>query len=408
MLATRPLSLSELSYALQMDINARLPSAKAAVEGLCGQLVAVDVHTGLVQPVHATAREFIFSEEAGEFQVSRSKGHEKIALISLRVLEGPDMQPPRHRRLLSQNRPRAHGVALLNYAIKSFPEHVYNSSTESDRLLQALNRFLTTTVLTWIERAMIDRDSYLVIRTAKNLKAYLDRRAKYHLPLNRLVNNIDAWATDLSRIVFSFGRALHNNPSSIYFLAPPLCPKQSAIFRQFGQAPDGLALLGYHQDNWSDCIASIHFEDETAAAVSCGNNLIVIGTEFGKLDLYNSKNLQKDKTIDTNLPIDQIFFDPLGSFIATSSHRFVEVWDINGNSRWRARIRSRCILLCSSQDILIVVTQQGRSFHWDINSGKLRHENVYTYQSPHSDTTHSTVLLGHLMIPPLVLKITAL
>ncbi|VUC28138.1 unnamed protein product [Clonostachys rosea] len=41
----RKLTVSELSQALKLDINALLPSAKSAVQGLCGQLVAVDHET---------------------------------------------------------------------------------------------------------------------------------------------------------------------------------------------------------------------------------------------------------------------------------------------------------------------------------------------------------------------------
>jgi WD40 repeat protein len=390
MLATRPLSISELSHALQLDINVHLPSAKSAIEGLCGQLVSVDVHTGLVQPVHATAREFILSEEAGEFQISKAQGHEKIALTCLRLLVGPEMQPPRHGRLLDQKRAKPSTSVLGDYAITQFSEHVFCASTESDQLLMALEKFLKTTVLTWIEKVMAKKEVHHLIRTAKNLKAYLERRAKYHSSLNHHITNIEAWATDLSRVVSSFGRALISSPQSVYFLVPPLCPTQSVMFRQFGKPSDGLVLSGYRQSDWSDCVASIHFEDETAAAIGCGNTLIAIGTESGKLDMYNSRSFQKEKTIESNFSVDLIRFDPLGSFVAVCNRKFVEVWNVDGTPRWKIRIKSRCILLSSSQDALIGVTQQGRSFQWNINTGELVHGQLYNYQAPDLDTHAQT------------------
>jgi WD40 repeat protein len=385
MLATRPLSIAELSHALQLDINVHLPSAKSAIEGLCGQLVSVDVHTGLVQPLHATAREFILSEEAGEFQVLKTQGHEKIALTCLRLLVGSEMQPPRNRRLLDQKQAKPLTSVLGDYAITQFSEHAFSASTESDQLLLALERFLKTTVLTWIEKIMAKNEAHRLIRTAKNLKAYLDLRAKYHSPPNHHVNNIEVWATDLNRVVSSFGRALISSPQSVYFLVPPLCPTQSAIFRQFGQPSDGLILSGYRQSDWSDCVANIHFEDETAAAIGCGNTLIAIGTESGKVDMYNSRSFQKEKTIKSSFSVDLIRFDPYGSFVAVCNRRFVEVWNIDGTPRWKTRTKSRCILLSSSQDVLIGVAQQGRSFQWNINTGELLHGQSYNYQAPDFD-----------------------
>jgi WD40 repeat protein len=384
-LATRPLSVSELSHALLLDNNIRLPSAKAAIEGLCGQLVIVDVHSGLVQPVHATAREFILSEAAGEFRVLKSQGHEKIALICLRLLTGADMQPPRHRRLLGQKKGKSSASALTDYAIMQFSEHVLNASTESDELLLAMDKLLRTTVLTWIEKVMMQKDIHHLVRTAKNLKAYLDRRAKYHSPLNRHVNTIEAWATDLTRVASSFGRALIRSPQSVYFLIPPLCPTQTAIFRQFARTPDGLAISGCIRSDWSDCVANIHFEDETAAAVGCGNNLIAIGLECGIIDLYSSRSFQKKGVIEIQSAVERIHFDPSGSFVAVASRKFVGIWNTDGTLRWKKRVRSRFMLLSSSQDALIGITPQGHSFQWDINSGDLVQEQSYHYQSPDSD-----------------------
>ncbi|KAH8714072.1 hypothetical protein GQ44DRAFT_660589 [Phaeosphaeriaceae sp. PMI808] len=389
MLATRPLSVSELSHALQLDINVHLPSAKAAIEGLCGHLVTVDIRTSMILPVHATAREFILSEEAGDFRVSKVQGHEKIALTCLRLLVGPDMQPPRHRRLLAQKRARTSTSALTDYAITRFSEHIVGTSTESDKLLMALGKFLKTSVLVWIEKIMIKKDIHCVIQTAKNLKGYLDRRAKYHSPLNLHVNTIEAWATDLSRIVSSFGRALVRNPTSVYFLIPPLCPTQSAMFQQFGKSPDGLGLSGYRRSNWSDCVTNIHLEDETAATIGCANNMIVVAMQSGKLEVYNSRSFQNDRFIDTMFPVDTIHFDPFGAFVAISSRKYVGIWEIDGKLRWQTRIRNRNTIMSSSQDVLIGITPQGRFYQWDLDTGELIHEQVYVYQSPYSDTNTS-------------------
>jgi hypothetical protein len=182
--ASRPLSIFELTEALRLDINAHFPSPKLAVEGLCGQLVILEKQTNLVQIVHTTAREFLLSDEADEFKISRPEASQRLALTCLQLLVSPAMQPPRHRRLLAQNRQERPGSPLLDYAITQFSEHILSSSAENDRLLIALNRFLCTTVLNWIERIVAGKSLHSLIRVARNLKAFIARQATFRSPLN--------------------------------------------------------------------------------------------------------------------------------------------------------------------------------------------------------------------------------
>ena len=378
--AARPLSTSELSRALKLDINVHLPSVKTAIEGLCGHLVYVDEQTDLVHIVHTTAREFLLSGECGEFGIEKNKAHERMALTCLRLLCTPEMQPPRVRRLLDQNRPERPISVLLEYAITHFSDHVYGASAESDEVLIAVDKFLTATVLSWIEKVVARKDLHRLIRTARNLKAYLDKRLKYLSPLNGHVRKVDSWATDLSRLATKFGSALTSSPRSIYFLVPPLCPTDSAVYEQFGRATDGLVLSGFHSQRWDDCIATMSFEDESASSVACGSNLIAVGYESGNISFYNHRSCEKELTIKDSLPVNLVYFDPLGSFVASCTRRFISLWDLQGKLLWKSRLRSRCIALSSSSEILLAVTEQGRGLRLDIASGKVLEEHSYPFQ----------------------------
>ncbi len=149
-MGTRKLTLDELSHALKLDIDAVLSNAKNAVEGLCGQLVAIDRESGLVGLVHPTAREFLLSEATGEFAVTESAAHERISLACLQLLSSNELRPPRHPRLLS--RPRPAPSPLLEYALTQFSEHITSAPLESGKLLDAMEQFFTTNVLSWVER----------------------------------------------------------------------------------------------------------------------------------------------------------------------------------------------------------------------------------------------------------------
>ncbi|KAK7931320.1 hypothetical protein PG985_002032 [Apiospora marii] len=385
--ATRPLSISELSEAIKMDIKVHLPSAKSAIEGLCGQLVSVDKTTNLIQIVHATAREFLLSEDAGEFQLKRTEAHGRVVLTCLQLLISPTMQPPRHRQLLGQKRPQRESSALLEYSITQFSEHLFGAPSENDKILVALERFLLTTVLSWIERIASQKATHSLLRVARNIKGYLDRRAKYYSPLSRQVRTVEGWSTDLSRLATKYGPALALQPLSIYFLIPPLCPPGTAIFRQFGRSPDGLRLSGLMNHEWDDCAATINFEDETAAAVNCANNSIAIGFESGSITLYNHMSCQKELSFGQDSPIERLLVDPFGNYIASSSMKFLFLWDTKGKLLWKNRLRSRCILIASCSDSVMAVTMSGRAFRWDIDTGDLLEELRYPYQPLDPDST---------------------
>ncbi|KAI0132592.1 NACHT and WD domain protein [Xylariales sp. AK1849] len=384
--SSRNLLISELSNALSLDINTVLPSAKSAVEGLCGQLVLVD-DAGLVGLVHPTVREFLLSEAAGEFSISKSNAHETIALTCLQLLSGGELRPPRTRRMLTQPPKKQQSSPLLDYAITQFSEHVYTASAETDQLVLALDHFFKTNVLSWIERIARKGDLHPLIRVSKNLKGYLDRRAKYRSPFSDHVKNINGWSIDLSRIATKFGTALLQNPSSIYFMIPPFCPSSSAIYQQFAKRPDpsGLSVVGHVENVWDDCISSVNFgEDSIASSVSCGENLIAVGMESGDINLFNRRSCQKEGMVQQKYPVDLVHIIDDKS-IATCTTKSIVLMDREGKSLWETRLRFRCILLTSHAKVIIAVSQHGHVLQWDMSTGTLLEDQVFAYISPDED-----------------------
>lgn len=384
--SARSLSILELSNALKLDINTVLPGAKSAVEGLCGQLIFVDRQSGMVNLVHTTVREFLLSESAGDFYVSKPRAHERIALTCLKLLSSGELKPPRSQRMLSQARKSRELSPLNGYAITQFSEHVYSASAETDEILLALDLFLKTNILSWIERVAQMGDLYPLIRVSKNLKSYLDRRAKYISPLSSQVQVVDSWSTDLSRIATNFGLALLQDPSSIYFVIPPFCPLDSAIYKQFArrQGSSGLSVIGHKEKAWDDCVASVNFGEESiAATVSCGENLIAVGMESGYINFFNRKSCQKEGMIHQKYPIDLIHFTDKS--IAACTTRSIIIMDRMGNILWQNRIRFRCILLTSTANAVIAVSQHGHVLRWAISTGVHLGDQSFAYASPDDD-----------------------
>ncbi|KAK7959701.1 uncharacterized protein PG986_004555 [Apiospora aurea] len=380
----RRLTIAELCQALRLDIKEELLSAKTAIEGLCGQLVSVDKDTDMVDLVHPTVREFLHSDAAGEFQVSKSLAHKRLASTCLKLLSGRELQPPRGRRGSAQGRTAE--PPLLDYALQ-FSEHIYGASSETDELLLSLDLFLRTNVLSWVERLALRGDLHCLVRTSRNLKAYLDRTAKYHSPLSAQVRSVDSWTMDLTLLVSKFGTALLHNPASIFFLVPPLCPTESAVYRQFGKRADGLALVGFRNATWDDCIASMAFGQDSPLTASCGDNLIAIGMASGSISLYNQQSCQKEGNLWTKWPIDIVHF--AGDFVAICTVKFLILQHTDGRLIWQTRLRSRCILLASTERLIYAVTQHGHLLTWSKADGALQEDQCFEYRNHDVETDYN-------------------
>lgn len=399
--SSRNLSISELSQALNLDIAAVLPSAKSAIEGLCGQLVFIQNATGLVHLVHPTAHEFLLTEKAGEFAVSEPQAHERIALACLRLISGPELQPPRNLRLLAQRRDRGDQSPFLDYALTQFSEHIQFAASETNELLLVIDRFFRTSVLCWIERIAEKGDLHCITRASKNLTAYLNRKPGIWSTSGSQVGNVEKWSVGLSMVVAKFSLPLLKRPSSIYSLIPPLCPPESAIYQQFGRRPDGLALVGLNQTARDDCIASMVFgEDSIASTVSCGEDFIGVGMESGNINIYTQRTYQKERVLNVKHPIDLVHFTK--GLVAASTIRFLILQDMEGTYKWQKRLKSRCILLTSTCNAIIAVFENGHFLKWAISDGTLLEDQLFPYRAYDVDIEVS----GHIPKAPFLASIS--
>jgi hypothetical protein len=227
--AVRPLQSSELVNSIKIDEEINVPSLERSIQGLCGQLLHVD-KTGSVQVMHMTTRTFLTDGSLdSEFAINKAEGNQRLAITCLKYLSGEEMRPPRNRTVL--NIPRGTKSAIADYACVAFSEHLAMASSSNNDLFLALEKFLRSNVLTWIEYiAKTKKNLYYLTRTAKNLQKYLGRRARHTPPLGDAYRYVNQWATDLVRLVAKFGRNLLEYPDSIYYLITPFCPRASSIY----------------------------------------------------------------------------------------------------------------------------------------------------------------------------------
>ena len=75
-----PLRTTELQAASKSQFG-QLASLDHTIKQECHHLLQVDETTSLVQPVHATVREFLLSHPSSEFAVHGIEAHQSLAII---------------------------------------------------------------------------------------------------------------------------------------------------------------------------------------------------------------------------------------------------------------------------------------------------------------------------------------
>ena len=369
----RPLTLRELEIALQIDANLQVRDLRRSIEGLCGNLLYVD-RNNYVQLAHSTVRDFLLDKDLNsDYAVRREVGHERLAKACLKYMER-EMRPPRSRSFGRGLETTAVERAIFSrYAATAFSEHIAASSSTSDPLLMAVSRFLSTSVLAWIEHIASEEPSlYCLTRAAKNFRQYLERRAKQVSPLGVDFKLLHDWATDLIRLVAKFGRNLKSQPSSIFFLIPSISPKESQLYQQGLSGPTWLKIQGSAAVAWDDCVSSIEYRETYATALACGQSSFAIGMKNGMVTLYDQVTCQQKTTVihrsdqsskakQSNI-VKLLAFGASDSVFASGGLQSICVWSSTGELLEILEVNEPhvAMLFSLNQEAIIAVTRSSR------------------------------------------------
>ncbi|KAI0158132.1 hypothetical protein GGR57DRAFT_500249 [Xylariaceae sp. FL1272] len=366
----RPLKVTELQASLKLDLGTQVKNMERSVAGLCGQLLHVD-KSGTINSIHNTVREFLVDSGLDSpFAMSKEQSHHRLALICLQYLVSEDLRPPRSQHLVQAGTNAV--SAFADYACTSFSEHIMGASARSDDILQLLCKFFRTNVLSWIEYvARRKRDLYHVIRAARNLRNYLDRRSKYTSPLCDDYRLVEKWTTDLIRIMAKFSRNLLQFPSAIFYLVAPLCPKDSAIYHQFGDVQHNFRLYGAGDTDWDDCISYIDYRGIRALSLDVGDTSFAIGQKSGHIKLYHTATCQAKATLTHGEPVKFLKLDHSGSLLLASGNRRLSMFHTDGELLWTTGQVDPVVTATFSEDdeVLAVATKGTSVFYFNSLDG---------------------------------------
>ena len=371
--ALRPLTLREMQCALKIDLNETIHNLDRSISSLCGQLVFVDQRSR-IQIIHQTAAQFLLDEDLdSEFAVSKIDGHAQLATKCLEFLSGNQFKPPRGRRQKLAVKPRLSEDSLLaDYACTFFSDHLFRTSSSYSEPWEALNHFLGSSVLSWIEYLAKTGDLYYITRTAINIKAYLGRRAEHFPPICHQSRSVDAWTVDLIRLSAKFRTNLIAMPSSIYWLIPPLCPSESIIAQKFASPHRGLIVKGLLSKTWDDCLTRFSYRDCLATAISYGDCSFAVGLSSGKVFVYQSVSGQINWTLEHLERVKILAFSSQDQVLASSSLQKIQIWDLsNGQSLWAFKTLHQVLALAFTHESksLMAATQGSYVISWYLSDG---------------------------------------
>ncbi|KAK8087439.1 hypothetical protein PG994_002413 [Apiospora phragmitis] len=348
--AIRPLTTAELRFVLENQTMDEISDVETVLSQYCYDLVYVD-DGSYVKMRHSSATRFLMrrdiNSEFDALTIDEESANKTLAMACLDYLNGPELKAKKRKMVAT-----AHGQsAFASYACTAVHEHVNKCSASDSDLLEALALFLKTNVLHWIEHLANMGELDTVLQMAQVLKLFLRRKSRVNLLLGDEVIVVDAWATDLVRLVGKFSRQLLAHPESILHLIPPFCPTESAPYSQFASSGTSAALEGAPRW-WPDARG---FTPSACTITHSASALLLEGYA-----LFNDKTCLEEKTVSHGGPVTHLHVATSRPLLASFGKRIVRIWNTETwETQWEVRARYNCLAMHFVDDdqLLLVALQ---------------------------------------------------
>ena len=329
--AHRPLTLRELSQALITEFPEFL-DLKRTIQYVCGQFVVVH-RSSHVAMVHKTARDYLTQTPSLRFFIDEKKSHAELFAKTMSFLLRPELRPKlgRNQQAVQSTEP------FLLYAAVSLTHHLRQAATTSEGMMdQLVNFFKGPSVLIWVHSLALFSQLEVLVNTARVLNWFSGLNRKLNIEKNPLLHRIqdldifDLWATDLVKIVAKFGRHLLDDPTAIYKIVPPLCPRNSIMSRQFGRSESSSLLVsGISHAVWNDCLARVSLHNGAKAwKISCAGRHIAVLSSTGSIVLWDSVSFEETCTLRHAEHVTEMCFNSTCDRLVSYGFRTTKIWAI--------------------------------------------------------------------------------
>lgn len=329
--AYRPLTLNEFSQALTPEFPEFL-DLKRTIQEVCGQFIVVD-HSSHVVIVHKTARDYLTKTPSLQSFIDEKVSHGELLVKSISLLLRPELRSKlgRNQQAICTAEP------FLIYAATSFPYHLRQAATTSEEMMDMLAMFFKRpSVLTWIHSLALFSQLEVLITTSRVLTWFVSLNRKLNIEKNPLLHRLqdlelfELWATDLVKIAAKFGRHIRYDPTAIYKIVPPLCPRNSIIARQFGKSDlPALSISGISNAIWNDCLARVSLPDGAKAwKIRCAGRHVAVLSSTGSIVLWDSVNFEETCTMCHAEFVTELCFNSQCDRLVSYGFRTTKIWAI--------------------------------------------------------------------------------
>ncbi|KAK3386566.1 hypothetical protein B0H63DRAFT_137754 [Podospora didyma] len=364
--ARKPLTTEELREVVRLDINQTLRTSDRFSQ-ICGNLITVEKNQ--VQVMHLTVKEFLTGEQS-DFYIPRSWSHARIGNLCLQHLNGRTFNPPRGRRVINSN-PKADESSFDDYAASNFAYHLAHCSPTDSTLylLPLLSTFFSSNVLTWIERVARTGRLYLLSRTIKNIKSYLDRQVLTSSPLDGDYHLASRFVDDLARLSAIYGPNLLSNPSTIYTLIPLLCPTSSIIHWKFAKQFKQKVICSFNND-WDERLTSFSYPSR-ALSLATFDPYFAVGLTDGTVRVYRGTTFELIATLPHGEPVRRLASGSLTAVLASGGLKNLKMWGPRQEHLWTAPLPDHAMWFQFSPDDskLYVALRSGDVFVYKAKTG---------------------------------------
>ena len=323
----RPLGIAELSGALEPEFG-HILDLERTVNQICGNFLTID-RNSRVTFVHQTARDYLARLSTGHFAIDRAKANEDLFLRCMSCLCDSTLRAQLRKPSLP---------SLVPYGATSWQYHLSAVPHDSGAAFSALSAFLEdSAVLTWIQILALQKQLRTLVQASQSLAAFADRRRVYDAsiapnlrPLEAL-ESVDLWATDFVKLVGKFGRNLVDLPDSIHKFIPQLCPKSSAIHRQFGRrGAFSVRVAGDANAAWDDSLAKLFVgADSEALSIVCAGRYFAILTSVNSIIVWDAETCQETRRLQPQDRIMVLCASHDGKLLASCGTRTTKVWELS-------------------------------------------------------------------------------
>ncbi|KAF2435949.1 NACHT and WD domain protein [Tothia fuscella] len=323
----RALTSAELFQILEEKLSGLFDFQQSILE-LCAGFLVID-NSGNIALIHQTAREYLINDGNRLLTINPGVAHEHLFLSCMRCLMSTGL-----RAKVSRNtRPE-----FLDYSVMWWHYHLIHMHPSSKQAFNVLNKFLMGQwVLTWIKTLATGNQLRILLQASTNLRQYASKQKLYgesHLETQLILKPaiLESWATDLIKLVGKFGKNLQRNPEAIYKIIPPFCPRNSALYKQFGKAEErNLHVSGLLIQDWDDSLARITFgHGAFASSITAQGTHIAVLESLGNVFTYDSATFEEGAAspIKHGERVYRMVLNRTGVLLVTYGFKTTKVWEI--------------------------------------------------------------------------------